>query len=251
MPKPLLVANWKMFGAPETLGAWLQPLDQDYCHTIACPPFPLLSAAREELRGSACWLGAQDCHHLAQGPHTGSVSPRLLAQLGCGWVILGHSERRQEFNETPKIIHEKANAVIEAGLSPILCLGESAEIRERHADGEVIEWLQNDLMEILPDNLATRENQQIAIAYEPVWAIGSGTPAGPADIAAVLDALAACVATRTGKVSGIRFLYGGSVSADNAVSFLDQGHAHGLLVGGLSTKPAELARTLQNIRALA
>ncbi|MDA8003385.1 MAG: triose-phosphate isomerase [Alphaproteobacteria bacterium] len=257
MTKPLFVANWKMHGSPEVLGEWLAPLGGGACRAVACPPFPLLGEARAVLGDSdgdgdgdgGCELGAQDCHFSEEGAFTGSVSPRLLARMGCRWVILGHSEWRRDFGDgdgggDAAVIRAKAEAAIAAGLNPILCLGETAEVRGSYSREVVIDALRDELAQMVPSDLGSCE---LAVAYEPVWAIGTGESASPVDVAEVF----AVFGEFLGRGGGVSFLYGGSVSAGNAVSFLTEGGADGLLVGGLSMRPVDLGRIFADIGALA
>ncbi|MDA7984491.1 MAG: triose-phosphate isomerase, partial [Alphaproteobacteria bacterium] len=193
-----------------------------------------------------CELGAQDCHFSEEGAFTGSVSPRLLARMGCRWVILGHSEWRRDYGDgdggDAAVIRAKAEAAIAAGLNPILCLGETAEVRGSYSREVVIDALRDELAQMVPADLGSCE---LAIAYEPVWAIGTGESASPVDVAEVFAVLRGVCG------GGVSFLYGGSVSAGNAVSFLTEGGADGLLVGGLSMRPVDLGRIFADIGALA
>lgn len=237
-----------MKGRARDLEPWLKPLKEAPAEivAVACPPFPLLAAAAASLAESPCELGAQDCHHEAEGAFTGEVSPRLLAEVGCSWVILGHSERRQAHQETPELIAAKAAAALAEGLRVILCLGEDAKTRARLSPGELAEALSLELKAILPAEAGVRPGA-LAVAYEPVWAIGTGAAALPPDLPPIFQALRATLADtlRREVAATIPLLYGGSAGAENAAAFLREGTADGLLVGGVSAKPDELARTAE------
>ena len=260
---PILVANWKMHGTPRDLEPWLAPLrSTDAVRSVACPPFPLLSLAAQELADSTdradsadstdsrVQLGAQDCHSKPAGAYTGAVSPSLLKEMGCAWVILGHSERRRDYGETPPQIAAKAQAARAVGLGAIVCLGESKETRDRlsTSGGEqaVCRHLSDELETLVGGLEAAPEGLEAAtgglmVAYEPIWAIGSGQAATPATAGAILSAL-----RERANSMGLRaeFLYGGSVAPDNAADFLKAG-ADGLLVGGVSLQPDKLTATLE------
>ena len=204
---------------------------------VLCPPFTALAAVAEVVRDSAVGLGAQNCHWDAQGAHTGEISAAMLTELGCRWVVLGHSERRKEMGETDDLINRKMTAVIGRGLTPILCVGETAEERRQGLTFTTVEGqLRAGLAGIPPDAIAT-----IVLAYEPVWAIGTGQNATPAQAAEVHGYLRGLLSELTIKetAQAIRILYGGSVKADNAAELCAAPDIDGALVGGASLKAAD------------
>ena len=258
-----LVANWKMNGAPSDVGAWIAPLrgfSKDM-RKVVCPPLPLLShplLARDAeflangngRRANGFFsLGAQDFSEVAveRGAHTGSVSPYLLKETGCSWVILGHSERRRDYGETTEQIAKKAQAAQEAGLGVILCLGETQQEREALMASGGAPAVAKHLSDELGALLAGLESDSLMVAYEPVWAIGSGEAATPEVVGAILEALRERASSMGVEAE---FLYGGSVGPDNAADFMTKGGADGLLVGGVSIKPDLLTATLRAMDAV-
>ena len=197
---------------------------------VLCPPFTLLSMVRELVAGSAVSVGAQDCHAEAKGAFTGDVSAEMIADLGGRYVIAGHSERRVQHKETSAQVAAKAAAALRAGLTPIICVGETLTVREA---GHAEETVAAELKLSLP---LLRDDQTIVIAYEPIWAIGTGRTCSPADIVAMHDALRATLASIAPRLAQTRILYGGSVKADNARDILSLHNVDGALVGGASLK---------------
>jgi triosephosphate isomerase len=202
---------------------------------LMCPPATLLAQARYALTGSKILLGAQDCHPLASGAHTGDISAEMLADAGASAVIVGHSERRVDHGETDVLVNAKARAAHRAGLTAIICIGETGQEREQ---GKTLEVVRRQLQGSLPDD-ARADNT--VIAYEPVWAIGSGLTPTPADVAelhgfirAELDRLLG-----TKEAGGLRILYGGSVKPANASELLFVPDVDGALVGGASLKASD------------
>ena len=210
----IVVANWKMNGDILLLQGWLNELSVAHYKVILCPPMPLLPLAKEHLRQID--LGAQDCHFEERGAYTGFTSPLLLKNVGCDFVILGHSERRSF--ETDAIVAKKAKAAQEAGLTPIICVGESLAVRQ---EGKHIDFVLNQLRAILPTL-----GSDFIIAYEPLWAIGTGLTANLLDIEEMHRAI--------NDLTHTKILYGGSVKPDNAGSILSMKYVDGLLVGGAS-----------------
>lgn len=191
-----------------------------------CPPFTALATVGEALAGSAIALGAQDCHEKPSGAFTGSVAAPMLKDLGCRYVILGHSERRHGLGETDALVNAKVGAAWSAGLIPILCLGETAAERDA---GKTLDIVRRQLAGSLPKSGAA-----LVIAYEPVWAIGTGRVPTADDIAAVHKALRAELAKARGDGASVPILYGGSAKPDNAKAILGVDEVGGLLVGGAS-----------------
>jgi triosephosphate isomerase (TIM) len=232
MRQPLVVGNWKMHGSRESVGSLLDALvnsvSADAAAEVAvCPTYVHIAQALELCAGSAVAVGAQDCSHVAAGAYTGEVAAPMLADAGCSWVILGHSERRAYHAESDQLIGAKLAAVIEAGLKPILCVGETREQREA---GEAEAVVAGQLAGALQGQASLAE---LVVAYEPVWAIGTGLTATPeqaqdmhAFIRAQLEGLSELDAGAT------RLLYGGSVKPGNAAELFAQPDIDGALVGG-------------------
>ncbi len=197
---------------------------------LVCPPAPLLVPVGEAIRGSAIGLGGQDCHSERAGAHTGDISAEMLEDAGCGYVLAGHSERRADHGESDATVRAKAEAAQAAGLIPIVCVGESAE--ERTA-GRALAVIERQVSHSLP---RAGEPSDLVIAYEPVWAIGTGRTATPGDVAAAHAHIRALLAGLLGEAAAgaLRILYGGSVKPDNAAELLAVAGVDGALVGGAS-----------------
>jgi triosephosphate isomerase len=202
---------------------------------MVCPPATLLAQARYALTGSNIKLGAQDCHPLPSGPHTGDLSAEMLADAGAEAIIVGHSERRTDHGETDALVNAKAKAAYRAGLAAIICIGETEQERR---DGATLEVVRRQLQGSLPREARAANT---VIAYEPVWAIGSGLTPTPADIAEVHGFIRGELARLLGRdaASGLRILYGGSVKPANASELLFVPDVDGALVGGASLKAAD------------
>jgi len=242
MRRKLIAGNWKMNGlrdpgvalarelAARELAARARaagPLGYDL---LVCPPAPLLVPVGEALRGSAIGLGGQDCHSERAGAHTGDISAEMLEDAGCGYVLVGHSERRADHSESDATVRAKAEAARAAGLIPIVCVGESAE--ERTA-GRALAVIERQLSHSLP---RAGEPSGLVIAYEPVWAIGTGRTATPGDVAEAHAHIRALLADLLGEAAAgaLRILYGGSVKPGNAAELLAVAGVDGALVGGAS-----------------
>jgi triosephosphate isomerase len=238
---PLVAGNWKMNGlgaAVAELRALKERLAQGpapEAEIIVCPPATLLSRARDALAGSGIMLGAQDCHPLPYGPHTGDISAEMLADAGASAVIVGHSERRHGHGETDALVNAKARAAFRAGLTAIICVGETEAERLRGASLEIV----GRQLEFSLPREAHAAN--CVIAYEPVWAIGSGLTPTPADIAAVHVFIRGELGRLLdgGESRGLRILYGGSVKPVNAGELLSIPDVDGALVGGASLKASD------------
>jgi triosephosphate isomerase len=238
--QPLVAGNWKLHKnlsqARELAAHVAEQSVSAACEIAVAPVFTALSAVREQLGGTAVALAAQDCFWEPHGAFTGEVSAALLADAGCRYVIVGHSERRQHFGELDEHVRRKAHAVIEAGMAPIVCCGETLTQREAgQTESHVLAQIAAAL-----DGLDARTAQRVVIAYEPIWAIGTGRNASPADAQAVHVAIRSAVAERLGRplADAMRILYGGSVKPDNARSLLSQPDVDGALVGGASLDAA-------------
>ena len=236
---PMIAGNWKMnttIGEAVKLVSEMRAgLDKaDNVDKIACPPFVSLGAVKELIKGSSIKLGAQNLYFEEKGAYTGEISPLMLAGL-CEFVIIGHSERRQYFNETGEIVNKKVKAALKINLKPILCVGERLEENEAGRTELVIaEQLRSSLTGIAsPDS--------VTIAYEPIWAIGTGRAATGRQANETIGFIRQSIARLyTEEVAQqIRILYGGSVNADNATEFIKQSEIDGALVGGASLKAAQ------------
>jgi len=239
--KPLVAGNWKMHRTgPEAVELIRQLLDgyrPGRAEVMVAPPFTALESASRALEGSGIALGAQNVHWEAQGAFTGEISAGMLKALGCAFVIVGHSERRHLFAETDSWVSKKARAVLHAGMRPVVCIGET--LAERDA-GRTLEVCTSQLQGSLA-GVAVEEMTHVVLAYEPVWAIGTGRNATPAQAqevhAHVREQLVGVFGRPVGE--SVRILYGGSVKADNAAELLGQADVDGALVGGASLKAQE------------
>ena len=234
--RPFVVGNWKMYGtvaqARDLLGAVLPAVAaHEHVEVAVAVPFTALSAVRDATRGSAVGVYAQTMHEAEEGAFTGEVSAGMLAELELGGVVLGHSERRQLFGETDRALQHKVPAALAAGLRPILCVGETEEERERgDTERKLRAQVQEGLHDVPDDRLA-----DVVIAYEPIWAIGTGVVATPETAQEAVAFVRALVSDRS-KEAGeqVRILYGGSVKPGNAQELLALPDVDGALVGGAS-----------------
>jgi triosephosphate isomerase len=230
--RPLIAGNWKMHGlAAEglALGRAVAAGAPGAAELVVCPPATLVAALATALAGTAVAVGGQDCHAAAKGAHTGDIAAAMLADAGARFVILGHSERRGAYRETDPTVRAKAEAAIAAGLTPIVCVGEPEDDRLL---GRAEEVVAAQLSGSLPEGFAGAGG---VVAYEPVWAIGTGRTPTEADIAAMHAMIRARLAERFAAAgAGLRILYGGSVKASNAAAILALPNVDGALVGGAS-----------------
>lgn len=244
--RPLVAGNWKMHGSKAALQEALAVKDRitaepPAADVMICPPATLLMVLAELARDSALLLGGQDCHTAAAGAHTGDLSPEMLADAGASAVIVGHSERRADHGEMDRDVKAKAAAAHRAGLTAIVCIGETAGQR---AAGLTLDIVRRQLDQSLPDG-ATAANT--IVAYEPVWAIGTGLTPTTADVAEVHGAIRASLTARFGgEGAGMRILYGGSVKPDNARELMAVANVDGALVGGASLKADDFLRIVQS-----
>jgi triosephosphate isomerase len=224
----LIAGNWKMNGLKASLSeldALIAAPAPEGCDLLICPPATLVAAFAARAAGTHVRIGGQDCHWQVSGAHTGDISAEMLADAGASHIIVGHSERRTDHAETDAVVKAKAQAVARAGLTPILCIGETLAQREA---GETLAVIRRQLAGSVPEGLAT-----LVIAYEPVWAIGTGLTPTVAQVAEVHAAIRAVVG------AGVPILYGGSVKPSNAAELLAVPHVDGALVGGASLKAAD------------
>lgn len=240
MPRKKFIAgNWKMYTttarARELAAAVVRGVGQDDRVTVAvCPPFPYLLAVADVLRGSRVLLGAQNAYPAAEGAFTGEVSPAMLLDAGCRYVILGHSERRHIIGESDEFIHRKVDASLAAGISVILCVGETLQQREREETEAVLDGQLTSAL----NGIAQTHLDRVVIAYEPVWAIGTGRNATPEQAQQAHAFLRGRCAELFGEAAAERLLiqYGGSVKPENAASLMGQPDVDGALVGGASLR---------------
>ncbi len=235
--KPLIAGNWKMNGRSDSareiekligLFAGAMPDDREI---LVCPPATLVGLFAAEFSDEGVAIGGQDCHPKAFGAHTGDVSAEMLADAGAAYIIVGHSERRADHHETNELVRSKAEAAWRAGLTPIICVGETADERRAGREKEIVS---GQLAGSIPHGA-----DDYVIAYEPVWAIGTGVTPTPKDIAEMHAFI------RTNVRDGVRILYGGSVKPSNAKEILSIAHVHGALVGGASLKAEDFFAIIQ------
>ena len=240
-----LAANWKMHKtiaeAAEFIDALLPRIAATPHDVVICPPYLALSEVVERSRGSAVRVAAQNMHEEDAGAFTGEVSAPMLAEVDVDAVILGHSERRQHFGESDEALARKVPAALAAGLEPILCVGESEEARDAGQTEAVLErQLQADLAAVEPSELA-----RVVVAYEPIWAIGTGRTATPEQAQEACAFIRDVLRERGSEADAVRILYGGSVKPANAAELLALPDVDGALVGGASLDPEEFAAIIE------
>lgn len=242
---PVIAGNWKMFkttGEAKSLIKELAPLitQKKPCIVVVCPPFTALNSAQQELSGTSIKLGAQNVHWESQGAFTGEISASMLIDACCEYVIIGHSERRQYFAETDDSVNRRLKAALAGGIAPIVCVGESLEERESNITESVVERQVRAGFAGIDAAYASKT----IIAYEPIWAIGTGRTASTADANAVCTfirkTITAMYSAQTAEA--VRVLYGGSVKPDNIDELMGASDIDGALVGGASIKAADFAR---------
>ncbi len=244
MRTSLIAGNWKMHGSRDAnsrlIGGLLDGYDvRGGCDMLVCPPFPYLAEVARLLNGSGILMGAQNCSTEESGAYTGEVAASMLRETGCKYVIVGHSERREIFGETDSTVARKFVAVQQAQLEPILCVGETLAQRDADETRLVIERQVNAVLDVAGVEAFARA----VIAYEPVWAIGTGKTASPEQAQAVHALIRGMIAARDDKIAGsIRLLYGGSVKAANAAQLLAMPDIDGGLIGGASLQAEEFLR---------
>ena len=238
--RPLVAGNWKMNGTGESLAelrAISAGVNSDLgrlFEALICVPATLLSRAADSLDGEKLLLGGEDCHTADFGAHTGDISAPMLKEAGASYVIVGHSERRNDHHESNDLVRQKAEAAWRAGLVSIICVGEKLEERE---SGKTLDIIEKQLTGSIPDH-ATPQNT--VIAYEPVWAIGTGKTPTAKDVGDVHEFMRNKLVARFGQSGKLfRLLYGGSVKPDNAVELLGVDNVDGALVGGASLKASD------------
>ncbi|GAC1523906.1 MAG: triose-phosphate isomerase [Thermoleophilaceae bacterium] len=246
-----IAANWKMHKTVAETRAYVErllarlPLGNGV-EVALCVPFTALAAAAESLRGSDLKVFAQNMHQASEGAYTGEVSAPMLVELGVGGVVLGHSERRSLNGESDRALQEKVPAALAAGLQPILCVGET---EDEHLRGETQRKLRHQVQEAL-ERVEVGRLAEVVIAYEPIWAIGTGQVATPEQAQEAIAFIRALVGDRSVEAAeGVRVLYGGSVKAENAAEILGQPDVDGALVGGASLEPEGLVEIVAAVAA--
>ena len=241
--KVVIAGNWKMNKIPaeaKELIAAIAPLVKDAaCDVVACTPFVDLASAQEAAAGTNIQIGAENCHWEKSGAYTGEISAEMLSSMGVNIVIIGHSERRQYFGETDVTVQKRARASLDAGLTVILCVGETLEQREQGITSELVSMQ----TKIALGGVSEEELKRIIIAYEPVWAIGTGKTATAQQANEVCHTIRECIASVYSQAAadGITIQYGGSMNAGNAAELLAQPDVDGGLIGGASLKPQDFA----------
>lgn len=247
---PLIAGNWKMNGLKKDarvlaggLARRMAKVRRAPFEMVICPPFPLLGQAVDAAKGSGLKVGAQDCHGNVTGAHTGDVSAALLKNMGCGYVIVGHSERRTDHAETDKQVKAKAEAALAAGLKVIVCIGET--LKERKA-GQTLNVNRRQLRGSLPAGATAADT---VVAYEPVWAIGTGQVATPEQAQEVHAAVRKALKGKLGAAQAekMRILYGGSMKPGNAAELLALPDVDGGLIGGASLSVADFWRIAEAV----
>ena len=251
MKRSLIIGNWKMFKTiPEAINliniikAGIHKATD--CDVVVCPPFTALAAISDEIQDTKIDLGAQDMYSETEGAFTGEVSPLMLKDVGCRYVILGHSERRQYFKETDELINKKVTAALKYSLVPVLCLGETLEEREARKAFEIVKQQFDRSLK----NLKAEEIERVIIAYEPVWAIGTGRTATPEQAEQMHSYIRRLLNEHYGESVGerVKILYGGSVKPDNTAQLMGKPNVDGALVGGASIKAEAFIQIVMNAR---
>jgi triosephosphate isomerase len=243
---PILAANWKMHKTIEEterfLADFLPNVPGSGPEVVICPPFLSLKTAVEHCAQSRARVAAQNMHEEAEGAFTGEVSAPMLLELGVDGVILGHSERRQHFGESDEALARKVPAALRGGLEPILCVGENESQRESdETEGILTRQIEADLSDVPDDRLG-----EVVIAYEPIWAIGTGRTATTEQAQEAIALIRGLIETRSNEAAAaIRILYGGSVKPGNAAELISQPDVDGALVGGASLDPADFAAIVE------
>jgi triosephosphate isomerase len=241
---PLVAGNWKMYKTPSEAVVLAEAVVRklsapDGIEAVVCPPFTALETVGKVVAGSRVGLGAQDVHWEKEGAYTGEVSAEMLRDLGCRYVIVGHSERRQYFGETDERVNKKTLAALAGGLTPIVCVGETFSEREAGHAKEIVAAQVKGALSGLPP----KEVQALALAYEPVWAIGTGKTATPSQAEEMHAHIRMTIAGLFGAdvATEVRILYGGSVKPENAQELLQRSDIDGALVGGASLQADSFA----------
>ncbi|HEY5052189.1 MAG TPA: triose-phosphate isomerase [Solirubrobacterales bacterium] len=242
---PYLAANWKMnktiAEASDFVDSLLPRIAATQSDVVICPPFLALSEVVERSRGSAVTVAAQNMHEAESGAYTGEISAAMLLEADVDAVILGHSERRRLFGETDEALARKVPAALAAALEPILCVGETEEARDAgQTDAVLTAQIEADLAAV-----DARDLERVVVAYEPIWAIGTGRTATPEQAQETIAFIRDLLRTRGANADAVRILYGGSVKPGNAAELLSQPDIDGALVGGASLDPDDFAAIVE------
>jgi len=248
MRRPVIAGNWKMFKTRSETSAFFDALipqiqDVEHCDIVVAPPYTALPTAVVEAEGTRVAIGAQDVHWEEQGAFTGEVSVKMLVDIGCTYTIIGHSERRQYFCEIDETVEKKTRAAVAGGLTSIVCVGELLSERDSGQALEVVRrQVHNGLGRLTPSDL-----YHIIVAYEPVWAIGTGRTATPEIAAEMHAAIRKTFAEiyNEAAADALRILYGGSVKPDNIAALMKEKEIDGALVGGASLDPTSFAAIIK------
>lgn len=246
MRKPIIAGNWKMNMTPseaKTLIAELKPLVANAkCDVVVCPPYVTIPTVAELIKGSNIRLGAQNCHYEAKGAYTGEISLGMLKELGVEYVIIGHSERRQYFAETDESVNKKVVATLAAGLTPIMCCGETLAQRE---NGETDAFVASQIVNGLKGMTAV-DVVKIVVAYEPIWAIGTGKTATSGEANATIGVIRKALVNLFGTeaAEAVRIQYGGSMNAKNATELMGMPEIDGGLIGGAALKAEDFSKVV-------
>ena len=242
----MIIGNWKMNKTPEETEQLINSikikLEGSACEVVLCVPFVDLHIARETTRGTEIKIGAQNCHFEQSGAYTGEISAKMLKSLSVEYVILGHSERRAHFNESDETINKKVKAALEEGLNVIFCVGETLRERELNITSEKISMQ----VKVGLAGVSAEELQNVSVAYEPVWAIGTGKTASKELANEVCGEIRELLSSLYGDetASEVRILYGGSVNAENARDLLSKENIDGGLIGGASLNADEFSQII-------
>lgn len=248
MRQLIIAGNWKMHKTVGEAVSFVQELKQQVAdaqvEVVVCPPFTALAPVAEVLKGSSIALAAQNMHWEDQGAFTGEVSPLMLKEIGCKYVVLGHSERRQYFGETDEKVNKKVKAALAHGLVPIVCVGETLAEREAGTTEQVVATQTKGALA----GLSAEQVAGLVVAYEPVWAIGTGKTASDQDAQQVNGYIRQVIAEQFGQSTAetVRIQYGGSVKPGNAKGLMAQADIDGALVGGASLKVADFKGIIEN-----
>lgn len=250
MRKPIIAGNWKMFktaAESQAFATMIKDQVTDQVEAVICAPFTSLSKLTESLAGSDIGVGAQNMHHEDNGAYTGEISGGMLAALGVGYVIIGHSERREKFYETDESVNQKVLAAFRYGLTPIVCIGESLVEREANQTVAVVRSQTKAALA----GVSAEQIAQVVLAYEPIWAIGTGKSSSAADANEVIAEIRKTIAADFGQAAAdqVRIQYGGSVKPTNIKEYMAQPEIDGALVGGASLEAESYLGLLQGASA--
>ena len=246
MRKPIIAGNWKMNMTPdeaEQLVMALIPLVRDAaCDVVICPPYVDLPTISRLIQGTSLHLGAQNVHWAPKGAFTGEISAPMLAALGVEYVIVGHSERRQFFGETDETVNKRAKAALASGITPIICVGESLEQREGGVTNTIVSMQTVAALA----GIEAAEVEKLVIAYEPIWAIGTGKTATSAEANETIAVIRSAISSVYGEpvAQKVRIQYGGSMNPKNAAELMAMPEIDGGLIGGASLKPDDFAKVV-------